>query len=156
MPVGMQDAPFWTVPQCDPMGPPVGVQFDPLQHRGGLGAGCGVQVNPGAQPPVESQRQPWLPTMHVELTPSVPELVPEPLELVEPPEPPPEPPELLPVKLPTPPSPDDDPDPELPQAHAPTTRASDADPTSARRRAGEVCSFMTFLRGGAHTKEPQG
>jgi hypothetical protein len=144
---GVQVAPFCIAPQCDPMGPPVGVQFGPLQHRGGLGADCGVQVNPEAHPPVESQRQPWLPTMHVELTPSVPEPVPEPLEPVEPPE---LPLELLPpVKLPVPPLDDD---PELPQAHTPTTRTSDTDPTSARRRAGEVRSFMTFLRGGANTE----
>src|SRR5215471_4447985 len=72
MPAGMQVAPFWTMPQCDPMGPPVGAQFAPLQHRLGLGGDCGVQVNPGAHAPVESQRQPWLPAMHVEPTPSVP------------------------------------------------------------------------------------
>ena len=58
------------------------MQFPPLQHREGLGAGCGVHVNPGAQPPVLSQRQPWLPTMHVEATPSLP---PEPPSLPEPP-----------------------------------------------------------------------
>lgn len=78
------------------MGPPVGTQFPPLQHRLGLGGDCGVQVNPGAHAPVESQRQPWLPTMHVAATPSVPELLPElVLELPEPVELP-EPPELLP------------------------------------------------------------
>ena len=49
------------------------MQFPPLQHREGLGAGCGVHVNPGPHPPVLSQRQPWLPTMHVEATPSLPE-----------------------------------------------------------------------------------
>jgi hypothetical protein len=69
----MQDAPFWAMPQPDPMGPPVGVQFPPLQHKAGLGAVCGVHTKPGAHPPVVSQRQPWLPTMHVEATPSVPE-----------------------------------------------------------------------------------
>ena len=90
--------------------------------------------------------------MHVEETPSVPGLAPE--LLPEPPEPVELPvPELplellkLPLLLPLPPPPPDA-DPELPQAHAPTTRTSDADPTSAARRAGEVRSFMTFLRGG--------
>ena len=78
---GMQLAPL-AMPQVDPMGPPAGAQFDPLQQRLGLGGVCGVHVNPGAHPPVESQRQPWVPTMHVELTPSVPELAP-PLELEE-------------------------------------------------------------------------
>jgi hypothetical protein len=87
--------------------------------------------------------------MHVEATPSVPELVPE--LVPEPPEPPPEPPELLlpkrePLLDPVPPPSDDDDDdePELPQAHAPTSRTSDTDPTTARRRASKVRSFMTF------------
>ena len=40
--------------------PPVEAQLDPLQHKLALGAElCGVQVRPGAQPPVESQRHPW-------------------------------------------------------------------------------------------------
>jgi hypothetical protein len=39
-----------------------------LQQRLGFGAVCGVQVNPGAQAPVESQRQPRAPATHVEVT----------------------------------------------------------------------------------------
>src|ERR1041385_7299106 len=51
--------------QLFPTGPPEDAQFDPLQQRFGRGGGWGVHVRPGAQPPVESQRQPWVPTMHV-------------------------------------------------------------------------------------------
>jgi hypothetical protein len=98
--------------------------------------------------------------MHVEATPSVPELVPELLEPLEPLEPP-EPPELLvvntlPLLVPVlPPSDDGDDEPEPPQAPAPTTRTSDTDPTSTRRRAGEVRSFMTFPpEAGAQHEEP--
>jgi hypothetical protein len=48
-----------------PTVPPEDEQSEPLQQSGGRGDACGVHVRPGAQPPVESQRQPWLPTMHV-------------------------------------------------------------------------------------------
>ena len=51
--------------QVAPTVPLVDVQSDPVQQRFGTGDGCGVHVRLGAQPPVESQRQPWLPTMHV-------------------------------------------------------------------------------------------
>src|SRR3954463_6244827 len=51
--------------QVAPTVPPVDVQSDPLQQRFGSGDACGVHVRSGAQPPVESQRQPWVPTMHV-------------------------------------------------------------------------------------------
>jgi hypothetical protein len=51
--------------QVFPTVPPVGVQSEPLQQRLGRGDVWGVHVRPGAQPPVESQRQPWVPTMHV-------------------------------------------------------------------------------------------
>ena len=70
-----------TLPQVAPMGPPVGVQSEPLQQRFGRGAVWGAQVSPEAQLPVVSHRQPWVPTMHVEATPSAPpppsELAPE-------------------------------------------------------------------------------
>src|SRR5450432_582412 len=51
--------------QLFPMVPLVEAQSDPLQQRLGLGAVCGAHVRPGAQPPLESQRQPCMPTMHV-------------------------------------------------------------------------------------------
>src|SRR5438094_952270 len=54
-----------TMLHVPPTGPPEGEQSDPLQQRFGRGGVCGVHVWPGAQLPVESQRQPWLPTMHV-------------------------------------------------------------------------------------------
>jgi hypothetical protein len=69
--VALQIAPMWEVPAP-------GVQFEPLQQRF-ADAPCGVQVRPGAQPPVVSQRQPCVPTMHVAVTPpdDVPPLEPE-------------------------------------------------------------------------------
>ncbi len=91
-----------TVLQLEPMLPPVGAQFEPLQQRLGCGAPWGVHVRPGEHPPVESQRQPWVPTMHVEGAP-------EPL----PPPPDPDTPELAPEPPPAPlelrPPPDDAP-----------------------------------------------
>jgi hypothetical protein len=54
-----------TALQVFPIAPPDGVQFEPLQQRLGRGAVWGVHVRLGAQPPVESQRQPWVPTMQV-------------------------------------------------------------------------------------------
>ena len=54
-----------TALQLLPMLPPGEVQFDPLQQRLGSGGVWGVHVRPGAQLPLESQRQPWLPMMHV-------------------------------------------------------------------------------------------
>src|SRR5579859_207535 len=62
---GVHDGAPETALQPLPMVPPADAQFDPLQQRLGWGEGCVVHVRPGAQPPVESQRQPWLPTMHV-------------------------------------------------------------------------------------------
>jgi hypothetical protein len=123
---GVHDAAPVTVLQLAPMlppepVPPEGEQFVPLQQRLGCGAVCGAHVRLGAQPPVESQRQPWLPTIHVEGTPAPelallpepdsPELPPEPLPLPElaplpepdAPEAPPEPlllPELAPLPEP--------------------------------------------------------
>src|ERR1051325_9830596 len=77
-------------PQILPTGPPEDAQFDPLQQRFGRGGGWGVHVRPGAQPPVESQRQPWVPTMHVVGAPEalvLPSLPPV-LASLPPPEPP--------------------------------------------------------------------
>src|SRR5579864_8936369 len=81
-------------------------QFDPLQQRLGCPAPFGVHVSPGAHCPRESQRHPWLPAIHVEVTPMVPE-PPElllevlpPLELLELPPKPLELPELLLAELP--------------------------------------------------------
>src|SRR5579863_9398842 len=78
------------------------VQVDPLQQRLGCPLPFGVHVSPGAHCPRESQRQPWLPAIQVEVTPVVPkppellleeppplellELPPKPLELAELPE----------------------------------------------------------------------
>jgi hypothetical protein len=84
---GTHAAPPSIVEQVDPMLAMGAVQLDPMQHRFGLGAVWGVHVRPGAHAPVESQRQPWVPTMHVDVTPTplkapldVPPLVdPEPL-----------------------------------------------------------------------------
>src|SRR3989442_161759 len=64
MPGGHDGAPEGA-PQFLPTVPPEDAQFDPLQQRFGRGWGWGVHVRLGAQPPVESQRQPWVPTMHV-------------------------------------------------------------------------------------------
>jgi hypothetical protein len=66
-----------TLPQVAPIGPPEGAQFDPLQQRFGWGAVWGVHVSPVPHPPVESQRHPRVPTMHVEEAP-MPEPLPEP------------------------------------------------------------------------------
>src|SRR5215470_6910309 len=62
---GVHDGAPEGAPQLLPTGPPEDAQFDPLQQRFGRGGGWGVHVRPGAQPPVESQRQPWVPTMQV-------------------------------------------------------------------------------------------
>ena len=51
--------------QLLPMLPPEDAQFDPLQQRLGSGGVWDAHVRPGPQLPVESQRQPWLPTMQV-------------------------------------------------------------------------------------------
>src|SRR5678810_315253 len=51
--------------QVSPTEPPADVQSDPSQQRSGRGDVWGVHVRPGSQPPVESQRQPRVPTMHV-------------------------------------------------------------------------------------------
>jgi hypothetical protein len=73
-------------PQTVPMPLVEPVQFDPLQHRLGCPVPFGVHVSPEAHCARESQRQPWLPAMQVEVTPPPaprpPELLPElPLEL---------------------------------------------------------------------------
>jgi hypothetical protein len=62
---GVHDGAPETALQLDPMLPPEGAQFEPLQQRLGRGGVWGVHVRLGAQLPVESQRQPWVPTMHV-------------------------------------------------------------------------------------------
>jgi hypothetical protein len=66
----MQAAPPSIVEQVDPMLPIGAVQFDPEQQRLGSGAVCGVHARPGAHAPVESQRHPCVPTMHVDVTPT--------------------------------------------------------------------------------------
>ena len=66
---GVHDGAPETALQVFPIVPPAEVQFVPLQQRLGCGWVCGVHVRPGAQPPPESQRHPWLPTMHVVGTP---------------------------------------------------------------------------------------
>jgi hypothetical protein len=122
--------------QVAPMLPPEPPQFAPLQQTLGP-CDWGVHARPGAQPPVESQRQPWLPTRHVDGTvPDVPapELV-DPEEAPElapelPPELPPEPPPELPF-APAPPS--DASPPWLPP-HAAATTAKGSQPMSARCR----------------------
>src|SRR5690349_13393264 len=63
---GVHDGAPETALHVFPMLPPeLEEQFDPLQQTFGRGAVWGVHVRPGAQPPLESQRQPWVPTMHV-------------------------------------------------------------------------------------------
>src|ERR1700688_654028 len=62
---GVHDGAPETALQLFPMLPPEDAQFDPLQQTLGSGGGWGVQVRPGAQLPLESQRQPWVPMMHV-------------------------------------------------------------------------------------------
>ena|SRR5579859_742911 len=44
--------------QVAPMPAPAVVQLLPLQQMAGAGEAWGVHVRPGAQPPLESQRQP--------------------------------------------------------------------------------------------------
>jgi hypothetical protein len=118
------------------MAPPEGVQFDPAQQRLGSGVDWGVQVSPAPHPPMVSQRQPRVPTMHVEDTPAPGPPLPE---LEAPEEPPPELENPLELPLdpddasslcpnrPGPPSPgaaagvDDEP----PQAHIAATTTSD-------------------------------
>src|SRR5215470_11304199 len=62
---GVHDGAPETALQLFPTVPPEDEQSDPLQQRSGRGWVWGVHVRLGAQPPVESHRQPWLPTMHV-------------------------------------------------------------------------------------------
>src|SRR5260221_8433757 len=62
---GVHDGAPVTMLQVFPTVPPTDVQSDPLQQRFGRGEVWGVHVRPGSQPPSVSQRQPWLPTMHV-------------------------------------------------------------------------------------------
>src|SRR5438874_1992305 len=57
---GVHDGAPVTMLHVAPTVPPVFVQSEPLQQRFGRGDGCGVHIRPGSQPPVESQRQPWL------------------------------------------------------------------------------------------------
>jgi hypothetical protein len=61
----VQEAESGTAPHVDPMLPPVSAQLVPMQQRFGRGRVCGEHVKPGAHDPVESQRHPWVPTMHV-------------------------------------------------------------------------------------------
>jgi hypothetical protein len=132
---GVHDAAPVAALQLAPMLPPEGVQFDPLQQRLGRGEACGVHVRPVAQAPVVSQRQPWVPTMHVvgapeaELPP-VPELLPVP-ELPLPELAPLEPdvPELEP-ELPMPKVFPDPPDPPLIVPLLPPHAATIATPTT--------------------------
>jgi hypothetical protein len=138
-----------TMPHVAPMAPPEGVQFEPLQQRLGLGEDWGVHVSPVLHAPVVSQRQPRVPTMHVEATPVPEPLLPE----LEAPEEPPEldnPPELLPDPVDESSPPPNEPAPlsagpnavdeELPQAHI--TRTSGSDPTMPPRPASDVRSAM--------------
>jgi hypothetical protein len=67
---GAQAAPPSIVVQLDPMLAAGAVQLDPAQQRFGFGAVWGVHVRPGAHAPVESHRQPCVPTMHVDVTPT--------------------------------------------------------------------------------------
>src|SRR5512140_2080826 len=62
---GVHDGAPVGAPHVPPTVPPEDEQSGPLQQRFGLGDIWGVHVRPGSQPPVESQRQPWVPTMHV-------------------------------------------------------------------------------------------
>jgi hypothetical protein len=68
---GVHDGAPETAVHVLPMLPPEdGAQFEPLQQTLGREV-WGVHVSGGAQPPVESQRQPWVPTMHVVGAPDV-------------------------------------------------------------------------------------
>jgi hypothetical protein len=62
---GVHDGAPETALQLFPMLPPMDAQFEPLQQRLGRGAVWVVHVRLGAQLPLESQRHPWVPTMHV-------------------------------------------------------------------------------------------
>jgi hypothetical protein len=112
---GVHDAAPGLLLQLAPMLPPDGAQFEPLQQTGTCDGGCVVHVNPGAQPPIESQRQPCSPTRQVE-GPPAPELLPLPD-----PELPENPPELEAPPLPDPEAPEDVPElePPLPPAFVP-------------------------------------
>ncbi len=146
-----------TVPHVEPIGPPTGVQLEPVQQTLGAGAGWGVHVRPGAHAPVVSQKQPWVPTMHVDFAPMLPpaepedpedpELLPEPDSppelLADPPEASsPKPKVLEPPPEPLPP-PDESPDDEEvpPQAHS--VRISDSGPTMTTQLRPEVRIVMT-------------
>jgi hypothetical protein len=168
---GVHDgAPASGVLQLEPMFPPVGAQFEPLQQTGACGGVCGVHVNPGAQPPIESQRQPCSPTRHVEgpppevapelLPPSDPELPENPPELEPPPLPDPEAPEdapeLAPPPLPDPEAPEDAPEldplpplllPLLPHAAA-TAMTGIARASEPRNERGADGSFMIVFPSG--------
>lgn len=148
---GVHMAAAVAMPHVEPMGPPEAAQFDPLQQRLGA-ADWGEHVSPVPHPPVVSQRQPRVPTMHVDETPA-PE---PPLPELEAPEEPPEldnPLELLvdpvdessPVpNWPGPPSPGSSCAEEPPQAHIATT-TSGSDPTMPRRPARDVRSVMILF-----------
>src|SRR5579883_2633682 len=151
---GVHDAAPELALQLDPMlPPPVDVQFEPLQQRFGRGAGCGVHVRLAAQPPVESQRHPCVPTMHVVGAPE-PELVPPPSA----PKPPPSSPSRPPSPPAAPPSPPPVAVPPPPQAVTPVTKvrtpssACDLIAAGKRRRnigislAGAACSASTGVR----------
>jgi hypothetical protein len=66
-----------TVPHVEPIGPPTGAQLEPVQQTLGAGAGWAVHVRPGAHAPVVSQKQPCVPTMHVDFAPMPPPPEPE-------------------------------------------------------------------------------
>jgi hypothetical protein len=154
---GVHDAAPGLLLQLAPMFPPDGAQFEPLQQMGACG-GCDVHVNPGAQPPIESQRQPCSPTRHVEGPPPElePELLPLPDPLENPPElealplPDPEAPEDAPelAPLPDPEAPEDDPElvpPLLPHA-ATTTRTGIAKASEARGERRGKAIFPCYQR----------
>src|SRR5690348_17061338 len=96
-------------PQLFPMVPLVDAQSDPLQQRLGAGAVCGVHVRPGAHPPVESQRQPFMPTMQVVGAPPPALPPPSAFPFVKPES------LVLPPSLPPPPDGNDDEESLLPQ-----------------------------------------
>jgi hypothetical protein len=146
---GVQAAAPLVDPQVAPIEPPEGAQSEPLQQTLDEPPWA-VHVSPGAHAPVESQRHPRDPTMHVEVT-VPPELVPP--ELF-PPEPLPElddPPELAPKTVP-PASPDplepppsaEPPTPESVPPHAPATSISESQAPRAPVRAHMVGSVMRF------------
>jgi len=159
---GVHDAAPGLLLQLVPMLPPDGAQFDPLQQTGAAGAVCGVHVSPGAQPPIESQRQPCSPTRHVEGPP--PEVPPELPPLADP-ELPENPPELEAPLLPDPEAPEEVPElaPPLPPLflvlpllpHAATTaRTGVARASELRSERGASCSVIIVIPPGRLSARP--